>query len=574
MDEELKKYRTFRALILGLFTLIIIFSIKLQVFEGKKYHRLSDENRIKKKYVIAHRGNIYDRRGRVIANTRPAFYVSVIPALAKQNSIAHIARILNIDTGVIKKKIGLEKNPYVSVKISRDVPFEQISLIEEFLEDLPGIEVGIEPVRNYPYQELFCHVLGYVSEITESELKQLKDYKIGDYIGRIGLEQQYEINLRGTDGIDYIEVDVTGREIGKVAEYRPVSPTPGKDLYTTLDLELTDSTAQFLKNFPRAAVIALNPQNGEVYMIYSKPGFDPNRFVHGLTEQEWQIINDPDNAPLYNRAVMSCYPIGSTVKPFIALAALDAGLIEPTKRFEPCKGGLRFGNRYFGCWKAHGSLALADAIIYSCDVYFYQLGRYLGIDMIAKILSDVGFGKQTGIDLPQEKIGIVPDRTWMERKYGQNWTEGHILNLSIGQGDILATPLQLARAYAVFANSNNALIVPHLNKDLKARNFVINKKREAWNFIKQTLARVVERGTGTMAQVRGLKVSGKTGTAENPHGDDHSIFVGYAPDENPEIVVCVFVENAGHGGNVAATIAGKIIKTFWAINKTVVYEKH
>lgn len=574
MDEELRKYRTFRAIISGFFTLIIIFSIKLQLFEGKKYHRLSDENRIKKKYVIAPRGNIYDRQGRIIADTRPAFYVSVIPALVKQNSIVNIARILNIDTCTIKKKIKLEKNPYVSVKIGRDVPFEQISLVEELLEDLPGIEVGIEPVRNYPYKELFCHVLGYVSETTELELKQLKDYKIGDYIGRIGLEQQYEIHLRGNDGIDYIEVNVMGREIGKVAEYRPVLPTPGKDLYTTLDLELTDSTAQFLKHYPRAAVIVLNPQNGEVYVIFSKPGFDPNRFVHGLTEQEWQIINNPDNAPLYNRVVMSCYPIGSTIKPFIALAALDAGLIEPTQRFEPCEGKLRFGNRYFKCWKTHGSLALLDAIIYSCDVYFYQLGRYLGIDIIARVLSDMGFGKQTGIDLPQEKIGIVPNRTWMEKKYGKNWTEGHIFNLSIGQGDILATPLQLARAYTVFANSSNALIVPHLNKDLKAQNSVIDKKRETLDFIKQALAGVVERGTGTMAQVRELKVSGKTGTAENPHGDDHSIFVGYAPDENPEIVVCVFVENAGHGGSVAAPIVAKIIKTYYALNKKMVYEKY
>lgn len=568
MDEELKKYRTLETLIFGIFIVIIIFSLKLQIFEGEKYYRLSDMNRIKKKYISAPRGNIYDRRGRIIANTRPAFYVSVIPALIEQNSIESIARLLEIDLNTIQRKIKLEKNPYVSVKISRDIPFEQISLIEESLEDLPGIEVGIEPVRNYPYKELFCHVLGYVSETAELELKQLKDYKIGDYIGRIGLEQQYEITLRGNDGIDYIEVNVTGREIGKVAEYRPVSPTPGKDLYTTLDLELSDSTAQFLKDYPRAAVIVLNPQNGEVYVMFSKPGFDPNRFVHGLTEQEWQSVNNPDNATLYNRAVMSCYPIGSTIKPFIALAGLEAGLIELTKRFEPCRGGLRFGNRYFGCWKTHGSLALLDAIVYSCDVYFYQLGRYLGIDIIAKTLSDVGFGKQTGIDLPQEKIGIVPNRTWMEKKYGKNWTEGHILNLSIGQGDILATPLQLARAYTLFANPANILVTPHLNKNLKTQNFVINKNKEALNIIQKALAGVVEKGTGMMAQVPGLRVSGKTGTAENPHGDDHSIFIGYAPEENPEILVCIVVENAGHGGSIAAPIVAKIIKTFWAINKT------
>jgi len=574
MDEELKKYHTFQTLIFGIFAVIIIFSLKLQIFEGRKYHRFSEENRIKKKYIIAPRGNIYDRRGREIANTRPAFYVSVIPIFVEQSSIERIALILNVDINSIHKKIKLEKNPYVSVKISRDIPFEQVSLIEELLEDLPGIEVGIEPVRNYPYRELFCHALGYVSEITEFELKQLKDYKISDYIGRIGLEQQYETNLAGDDGIDYIEVDVKGQELGKVSEYRQVPPTPGKDLYTTLDLELTDSTAQFLKNFPRAAAVALNPQNGEIYVIFSKPGFDPNRFVHGLTESEWQILNNPNDAPLYNRVTMSCYPIGSTIKPFIALAGLDAGIIEPTKRFDACKGGLKFGNRYFGCWKVHGSLALIDAIIQSCDVYFYQLGRYLGIDVLTNILSDVGFGKQAGIDLPQEKTGIVPDRNWMEKRYGKGWTEGHILNLSVGQGDILSTPLQLARAYTLFANFDNALVTPHLNKELKTQNYIVNKKAEALNIVQKALTGVVVRGTGMMAQVQGLNVSGKTGTAENPHGEDHSIFVGYAPSENPEILVCVIVENAGHGGSVAAPIVGKIIKTFWAINKTISYEKH
>ncbi len=574
MDEGIRKYRVLQWLIFGAFAIITIFSIKLQIFEGKKYHRLSDENRIKKKYVTAPRGNIYDRLGREIANTRPAFYVSVIPAFAEQSSIEKIAAMLEVDISTIQQKIKLEKNPYVSIKVSRDISFKQISLIEELLEDLPGVEVGIEPVRNYPYQDLFCHVLGYVSEITESELKQRKDYKIGDYTGRIGLEQQYEEQLRGTDGVDYIEVDAKGQELGKVSEYRPVPSTPGKDLYTTLDLELTDSTAKYLKDFARAAAVALNPQNGEIYVIYSKPGFDANRFVHGLTETEWQILNNPKDATLYNRATMSCYPIGSTIKPFVALTGLDAGVIDQTKRFDPCKGKFAFGNRYFGCWKVHGSLALIDAIVSSCDVYFYQLGRFLGFDALIKTLGEVGFGKLTGIDLPQEKIGILPDRNWMEKRYGKAWTEGHILNLSIGQGDILSTPLQLARAYTLFANTKNTLITPHLNKELQFSGTVVNKKEEALNIVRQALTDVVSRGTGMMAQTKDLNVAGKTGTAENPHGEDHSLFVGYAPAENPEILVCVVVENAGHGGSIAAPVVGKIIKLFWTINNQVSHEKH
>ncbi len=573
MDQELNRYRFLQTLIVCFFLIVLVFSIKLQIFEGKNYYRISEENRIKKKYITPPRGNIYDRYGRAIANTRPAFYVSVIPALIDQKSVDRVAQILELDINSIQKKIKIEKNPYVSVKIARDVTFKQVSIIEEELEDLSGVEVGVEPVRNYPYNELFCHVLGYVSELTDVELKQLKEYKLGDYIGRIGLEEQYEKELAGKDGIDYIEVDVKGKELGPVSEYRPVPPTPGKDLYTTLDLELTDSTAKFLKNYPRASVVAMNPQTGEIYVFYSKPGFDPNRFVHGLTEEEWQVLNNPKEAPLYNRVTMSCYPIGSTIKPFLALESIDKNIIGPAKRFEPCRGGLRLGSRYFGCWKEHGSLNLTDAIVYSCDVYFYQLGRVLGIDNIANILFEVGFGKPTGIKFPREKTGIVPDRRWMENRYGKNWTEGHIFNLSIGQGDILATPLQLVRAYSVFANLSNGLVLPYLNKNDIPHIQKINKNPESFRFIQEALSGVVARGTGTMAKVYGFEVSGKTGTAENPHGDDHALFVGYAPKEKPQILVCVVVENAGHGGSVAAPVVGKIIKTYYEINKRFVNEK-
>lgn len=567
MDQELKTYRILQTLLFGAFAVIFFFSIKLQIFEGTKYYRLSEKNRIKKKYLIAPRGKIYDRQGKEIANTRPAFYVSIIPALVDQNSIETVARILETDINTIQKKIKIEKNPYVSVKISRDVSFKQISIIEEKIEELLGVEVGVEPVRNYPHSELLCHLLGYVSEVTDLELKQLKEYKIGDYIGRIGIEQQYDKKLAGKDGIDYIEVDVKGRELGKVPEYRPIPPIPGNDLYTTIDLELTDSTARFLQNYPKASVIAMNPQNGEIYVFYSKPGFDPNRFVHGLTEEEWLVLNNPKEARLYNRVTMSCYPIGSTIKPFLALYSLDTRMINAEKRFDPCRGGLRLGNRNFGCWKIHGSLNLIDAIVYSCDVYFYQLGRYLGIDNIANSLFEVGFGKPTGIDLPQEKIGLVPERNWMEKKYGKNWTEGHIFNLSIGQGDMLATPIQLARAYTIFANQENALVTPHINKDISIDNIKVEKKIDALKIVREALNEVVARGTGMMSRVQGFEVGGKTGTVENPHGEDHSMFVGYAPKENPQILVCVVVENVGHGGSIAAPIAGKIIKTYYEINK-------
>uniref|UniRef100_A0A7C4TFH7 Penicillin-binding protein 2 n=1 Tax=candidate division WOR-3 bacterium TaxID=2052148 RepID=A0A7C4TFH7_UNCW3 len=568
MEQELKRYRVFEAGLILAFSLIIIFSFKLQIFEGKKYYRLAEENRIKKKYIMAPRGKIFDRNGKEIANTRPGFYASIIPALIDSFTIEKLAQILNIDKSRIIAKINLEKNPYVSLKIAHDITIAQLSLLEESIEELRGIEVGVEPLRNYPYNELFSHALGYVDEITKEEIKNLPSYKTGDYIGRSGLEKVYESHLKGKDGIEYIEVDVRGKEVGRLSEYRPLPVEPGKDLWTTLDLELAESTAVFMKEYERGAAVAFNPQNGEVYLLFSKPVFDPNKFISGLSDSEWQALNNPKVAPLLNRATMSCYPIGSTIKPFIALAALDANLIKVEKTFSPCKGVYYLGKRPFRCWKIHGQLSLIDAIINSCDIYFYQLGRFIGIDIIAEYLNKFGFGKETGIDLIPENRGILPDRKWFENKYGKNWTEGHIFNLSIGQGDILATPLQLACAYSVFANDGK-IAIPHLTKiDRKQkREILIDKK--AVETIKKALSGVVARGTGVLARVLDIEICGKTGTAENPHGEDHSIFVGFAPAQNPEILVCVIVENAGHGGSIAAPIAGKIIKTFLLKNKLI-----
>jgi penicillin-binding protein 2 len=540
--------------------------MRLQLFEGRKYYRLSEENRIKKKFITAPRGRILDRHGNEIANTRPGFYVSIIPAITDSQSLQRLARVLNTGTDAIIKKTRAEKNPFVSVKVAHDIGFDQLSVIEERIEELQGIEVGVEPVRNYPYAELFAHVIGYVGEITAEEVSTYTDRKIGEYVGRMGIEEQNDNGLVGTDGIEYIEVDARGKEIGKVFEHRPVTPVPGSDLRTTLDLALSESTAVFLRDHKKAAAVALDPASGDVLVLYSKPGFDPNVFVHGMTDIQWQMLNNAAEAPMYNRAIMSCYPPGSTIKPFIALAALDAKIVTKDKYFETCRGSYRLGNRVFRCWKVHGRLALIDAIVHSCDVYFYQLGRFIGVDVISRMLSACGFGRKTGVDLPNEKTGNLPDRAWFERRYGKNWTEGHIFNLSIGQGDLLVTAMQLACAYTVFANDGRS-VVPRLVRGKKPAFVDAKVSVEAVELVKLGLHGVVQSGTGMMARVENIAVCGKTGTAENPHGEDHSLFVGYAPVEEPKIVVCVLVENAGHGGSIAAPIAGRIIKAFLAGTK-------
>jgi len=568
MDEELKKFRIIRNIALLFFTVLIISSLKLQLIEGGKYYRLSEENRIREKYLTPPRGKIFDRNNIEIANTRPGFYVSVTRAFVDEPSLKRVSTILNISRKTIKERLALQKNPFIPVKIAHDITYEQLAEIEESLEDLKDVQVGVEPLRNYPYKELLFHVIGYVGEVTERELKNGK-YLLGDYVGRMGLEKFYEDQLQGKRGIEYIEVDAQGRELRKLSEKRPSPPISGKDLYTTLDVALTESVAVYLNNYERAACVCLDPRNGEVLVLYSKPGFDPNLFIHGIEKTQWQIINKDPNAPMFNRTIMSCYPPGSTFKPFIALAGLDSWMIDKNKHFEPCRGQLRLGRRIFRCWRRHGRLDLIGALIKSCDIYFYQLGEFLGIDTIFSRVKRVGFGSKLGIDLPNEKNGLLPDRSWFEHRYGKHWTLGHIFNLSIGQGDLLVTPLQLACAYTIFVNDGK-IPIPHLLKGDSVRYIETGISVEAIKTVCEGLKGVVAAGTGRLARLEQYEVWGKTGTAQNPHGKDHALFVGLAPAQDPKILVCVVVENAGHGGSVAAPIAGRIIKAFLSREKNIV----
>jgi penicillin-binding protein 2 len=416
---------------------------------------------------------------------------------------------------------------------------------------------------------LLFHLVGYVGEITCEEIGEDSSYVLGDYIGKMGLERYYEKILRGTHGVEYVEVDARGKEVGKITEKRSIPPTSGVDIQTTIDIALTESVGVYLKDYEKAACVCLNPKDGAVLVLYSKPSFDPNLFTHGLQKAEWDVLfKDPD-APMYNRVTMSCYPPGSTFKPFIALAALDSRITTKEKRFDPCLGTYRLGRRNFKCWKKHGSLDLVGAIIYSCDIYFYQLGRLIGVDTIAERSSRFGFGKRTGIDLLNEKQGNLPDRTWFERRYGSNWTQGHIFNLSIGQGDLLVSPLQLACAYTLFTNEGK-IPIPHIISRNETTYFATDISGEMIEIVKKALSGVVDRGTGMMARIAGTEVCGKTGTSQNPHGDDHALFVGFAPADDPQILVCIIVENAGHGGSITAPITGRIIKAYLnSLNKEI-----
>ncbi len=567
MDERIIHFKVIRNVIFVLTAVLIIWAIKLQLIEGKRYARLSEENRIRRIFDPAPRGRILDRNGIEIAGTRPGFYVSVVRAAVDQTTLDVLSRILDMDGGDIIERAKIEKNPYNPVKIAHDISYTQLSLIEEKADELSGVEVGVEPLRHYRYADLCFHVIGYVGEITCDEIKEDTSYALGDYTGKMGLERYYDRILRGTHGIEYAEVDARGKAVGTVAEKRTVPPVPGVDIQTTLDVALTESVAVFLKDFERAACVCMDPRSGAVLVLYSKPGFDPNLFIHGLSAEQWNgLINDPD-APMYNRVTMSCYPPGSTYKPFVALAALDSRMATVEKRFDPCYGSYRLGRRNFNCWKKHYSLNLHGALVNSCDIYFYQLGRHVGIDTMFERSSRFGFGKKTGIDLFNEKQGSLPSRASFEKRYGKNWTQGHIFNLSIGQGDLLVSPLQLACAYCLFTNEGR-IPLPHLINKSDTIYYATDVSTEAIETVKKALLGVVESGTGMMARVRGIDVCGKTGTSQNPHGDDHSLFVGFAPAADPEILVCVVIENAGHGGSIAAPITGRIIETYMRLSRT------
>ena len=416
MDESIIKFKILRNTIFMLAAIVIIWSIRLQVIEGRKYSRLSEENRIRAKYAEASRGRILDRNGVEIANTRPGFYVSVVRAVIDEPTLQNLSRMLDMKETEILEKTKVEQNPHSPVKIAHDISYEQLSLIEERIDELTGVEVGVAPLRNYPYGELLFHLIGYVGEITSRELGRDDTYFIGDYIGKMGLEQYYESILRGIHGVEYIEVDARGKEVGPISEKRSIPPTAGYDLQTTIDIALTESVAVYLKDYERAACVCMNPRNGAILVLYSKPGFDPNLFTHGLQKNQWDILHKDPSAPMYNRATMSCYPPGSTFKPFVALAALDSRIVAKSRRFEPCTGAYRLGRRTFRCWKIHGSLDLPNAIVNSCDIYFYQLGTLIGIDTMHERISRTGFGKKTDdkfspdgchvYDSPDELYGV------------------------------------------------------------------------------------------------------------------------------------------------------------------------
>ena len=598
-EDRAHRARFLYLLVGGIAVLLIARLAELQLAEGDFYRTRSQENRIRSEVLAADRGRILDRNGAVLADDYPSSQLSLYPqhAVFQQHPdsleqvLGVIAEVLQRDPADLRRRLrgATESRPAV---LARQLSFEQVSRLEERGARLPGVTIEAVPVRRYPNGELACHLLGYLGEVGPEDLARDPEvYRVGDLVGKTGIELQYESLLRGEDGEAYVEVDVRGRRTRMFTEL-PVRPAvPGEDVVLTIDAELQKEAEAALaairvhggqdgndtKPAPPSSVVAIDPRNGEVLALASYPGYDPNIFVGGLSEEEYARLQAPGH-PQQNRAIQSTYPPGSTWKPLTSLAAIAKGIVGYDSVLQPCRGRYRFGDRYFRCWSpgGHGALDHTGALRQSCDVFYYQLGEQLLVEGISTYARGLRLHEKTGIDLPGEKAGLVPTPAWYEERYG-GYGRGVALNLAIGQGELLLSPLALARFYALVANGGT-YVQPHLIREVQTRDgrLVRDAKEEDWRrgeagippgdigFVQSALEEVVmhARGTGQRARVGEIRIAGKTGTAENP-GEDHALFACYAPADAPTIVVVVVAEHAGHGGSVAAPAARRILQSYF-----------
>jgi penicillin-binding protein 2 len=563
----------------------------LTVIAGLTYHQLlrhrfflaqSENNRIRVQPVIPKRGLIYDRNMEVIADNRLSFTVSIVPfERVDKVTIPKLSVLLGMDSLAIEKRARANfVSRYIPSPIKRGLGIDIISVLEERDRYYPGITYSVESVRNYPRDMSAGTFVGYVGEVSAEEIESESesDYRMGNLVGKKGIEKTYDRVLRGLEGTEFIEVSAKGQIVGAYEGKETIPAVPGSDLVLTVDKDLQQFIAA---NFDSVrccgAVVAMDPNDGAVLGLASFPEFDPNIFSGVILPEIWDSIVADTNHPLLNRPLAGLYPPGSTTKILTAGAALELGVVTDEYLLKPCYGGMQFGNRYFRCWDAggHGKLDTYHAIEQSCDVYFYQLGQMLGVDNWADYAGRCGFGRKTGIDIPGELAGAVPDSKYYDQLYGAGkWSPYLVLNLAIGQGEFLITPLQLAQFYCGLAN-DGIVYRPHILKEIvypdgvtmrigPVVSFVLPFSHETLRVLNEGLGLVVQGEKGTARGLRNklYEISGKTGTAQNPHGEDHSWFAAYAPSESPLIVVVALVENAGHGSEVAAPLVGRIIRHY------------
>jgi len=567
LDRRLATARMAVWLVLGV---MVAAFFRTQILGHGKYQLQSETNRLRPIPLPAPRGIIFDRNGRVLAENVPGYAVSLLPGPEAnlRATLARIAPIAHLDSVEMERVLQRARRaPYQPALVLGDAPFPVVSALEERRVEIPGLLIQAEPKRYYPDTTIAAHLLGYVGEVTEGEraTKRFASVRLGGLVGKNGLEREYDDSLRGSEGVRFVEVSARGQMVREAEAAANLAPAPGTDLHTTIDLELQRYVAHTFPAGQRGALLALNPNNGEVLALYSSPGFDPNAFVGGISAPYWRSLNESAARPLLDRAIQARYPPGSTWKLGVAAMALKRGIVGFRSRMPiPCRGGLQYGNRYFRCWDphGHGDLTLTEAIAQSCDVYFYQLGIKLGVTTMLEDGNAWGFRGRTGIDLPDEIASEFPTGPeYYDRLYGaRRWTSAVALNLAIGQGENAQTLVQMVRLYQQLA-SDGRMRTPFLvrpSPDRPLENSSLDLTLEQIAGLRRAMVAVVEQGTARGSRLASLTIAGKTATAQNPHGPDHGWFIGFGPAEKPEIVVGAIIEFAQHGTAVAPLVARTI----------------
>lgn len=561
--------RIYSTIVSVLFLLILCGIFYLQILRWPLYHNLSQKNHIRLIPFPGLRGTIYDRNGLPIVENRLSFDVMIIPQEARDadRTYGRLSKVLSIPQGKIESMVRKGYYaPFAPITIASDINKDTAFTLEEMKQELPGVLVQSRALRWYVYGERTSHVIGYLSLINSEELERLRDYgySMSDLVGRSGVERLYDGYLRGKDGGMQVEVDATGRLV-KVLGNK--NPTKGRDITLTVDAKLQAYVADCLVGYKGAAIV-VDPNNGDILAFVSSPMFDSNIFTDPNDNDVAADLVRAGARPLLNRAINGQYPPGSTFKLIVATAALETKKITPHTTFV-CDGKFELGNTEFDCWKeeGHGPQDLEQGIVHSCNVYFYNTGRKLGPDIIAEYAQRFGLGKPAGIDLVGESSGLVPSPAWKRSKRNANWYEGETVNYAIGQGYLLVTPLQMTEVVSVFASGGSAprfhLIKKIGNSEVSVpKPKPVNVSKKTLDIIKSAMRQVVDSdtGTGQRARVEGVSVAAKTGTAQNPQGEPHAWFVGYAPADKPKIALVVLIEHGGHGGYVAADISKKVIE--------------
>jgi penicillin-binding protein 2 len=575
---ESSSRKTFFLVIIGIMFLVFVGRLlQLQFLYQDVYGKKSEENSIRPIARDPVRGYMFDRNGLLIVDNRPSYTVTITPAEFRSSNIEYLSGILQLDTAFIRERVRKGKlyNRFAPIKVKRDIDFQTLSLIEENRSKLPGVDYQVESKRYYPANAKAAHLFGYTKEVTDVQVSENpNDYRPGDIIGATGIEAKYDSYLRGEKGFEFITVNARGEMLGAYNEGRSdIAPKEGSDLTLCLDAGL-QAFAESLMTGKRGAVVAIDPDDGGILALVSKPDYDLTMFG-GITPPDvWNALNTDDAKPFFNRATLTRYPPGSTFKMVLAAAALQEGVINSGWGVN-CTGAFHYGTKIFKDHLSHGPTNIIESIQRSCNVYYYQLMLKTGLEVWSQYGEEFGFGSPTGIDIMEENRGLLPSEEYYNRVYGKGkWTQGYLVSLGIGQGELGVSPLQMACYVAALGNKGK-YHTPHVVQKIREKESqavqeietetrTITLTDQVWSLVREGMRRCVNvsGGTALTARVPGVEVAGKTGTAQNPHGKDHAWFIGFAPFDHPKIAICVLVENAGFGGVAAAPVAGLCIEKY------------